>query len=886
VVSNDGGGDDRARQAAASKRADPASPASDAGADDSGGEDDLPDLDEPVEVTEVAGTARRSQTATLVAGDLLAQRYQIEQQLGEGGSGTVFRAWDRALGELVAVKVLHPQRARERSWIKRLAREVKVARAIRHPNVCRVFELGHADGFWFVTMELGTAGTLRERLRAHAPGPDGPTATPLRPLAQRLSDIQQLCAGLGAIHAIGFTHRDVTPQNVLVMTDDRLIVTDFGLAIEHGAHTTVMGGTPAYMPPEAARGARSDQRSDVFQLGMIAHEILTGIRPTWSSDGQEMVLVEPAADASTTELELLNLIAACLALDPAKRPATAVAVAGRLAAAEAAREANWFERLLRRARRLGRRHRRLLRVAVATLALAVIVRTVQVLSRPALCRGARAQIAGIWDDRRAEAVRRAFVGTGKAYAADAFTRVRTTLDLFSQDWVNMYTDACEATHLRGEQSPEVLDLRMTCLKARSNDLRALTDLFSSADEPLVARSVNAATGLAPVALCADVGVLRAVVPPPTNPEARARVDALRQTISELKALRVGGRFLEGSRRLPALVAAARALNYGPVLAEALQIEGDLGIWTRPPDQVASVFQEALLQAEASRHDRVLAEVAVDQASFFSVWDRFDELDHFVPRARATLTRIGGDERLESWLDTAIAIGLEKRKRYAESLSMHQRALALKQRALGDDHWDVALSLGNVAERLRSLGRYEEALARNTEAIARLEHALGPRHPDVALHLFNRGEIHLAQGQTALALADYQHALSIWQDALPADHQYLSYALTGIGRALIQEGKDLASAIGPLERARTLREAAQGAADLRAETTFALAQALWMTGRDRARAVRLAEDARALYDDAHSDERARVAAMLNTWRGGGPPLPRYRKSAKASTSPAP
>jgi tetratricopeptide (TPR) repeat protein len=219
--------------------------------------------------------------------------------------------------------------------------------------------------------------------------------------------------------------------------------------------------------------------------------------------------------------------------------------------------------------------------------------------------------------------------------------------------------------------------------------------------------------------------------------------------------------------------------------------------------------------------------------------------------------------------------------------MHQRALALKQRALGDDHWDVALSLGNVAERLRSLGRYEEALARNTEAIARLERALGPRHPEVALHLFNRGEIHLAQGQTELALADYQHALSIWQDALPADHQYLGYPLTGIGRALIQEGKDVASAIGPLERALTLREAAQGGADLRAETTFALAQALWVTGRDRARAIRLAEGARALYDDAHSEERARVAAMLNTWReGDGPPLPRYRRSAKASTSPAP
>jgi tetratricopeptide (TPR) repeat protein len=277
---------------------------------------------------------------------------------------------------------------------------------------------------------------------------------------------------------------------------------------------------------------------------------------------------------------------------------------------------------------------------------------------------------------------------------------------------------------------------------------------------------------------------------------------------------------------------------------------------------------------------------VDEASFLSYWGRFDELDRFVPRARATLTRIGGDQLLESWLDTAIAIGLEKRKRDAESLVMHQRALALKQRILGNDHWDTALSMGNVAERLRALGRNDEALAQNDEAITRLERALGPRHPDVALHLFNRGEIHLARGDAKLALADYQHALAVWRDALPADHPYLAYALTGIGRALIQEGNDVASAIAPLERALALREVARNAPDLRAETTFALARALWLTGRDRARAVRLGETARGLYDDAHAEERARVEQELTHWRGGDAAAARQRTSAKTSTSPAP
>ena len=124
------------------------------------------------EHTVTTGAARLKPAAVVAIqpGVVLDSRYQIEAVLGEGGSGTVFRAWDRVLGEPVAVKILHPARAAEKSWIKRLAREVKVARAIRHPNVCRVFELGHADGHWFVTMELATGGSLRAQLR-EGPGP-------------------------------------------------------------------------------------------------------------------------------------------------------------------------------------------------------------------------------------------------------------------------------------------------------------------------------------------------------------------------------------------------------------------------------------------------------------------------------------------------------------------------------------------------------------------------------------------------------------------------------------------------------------------------------------------------------------------------------------------
>ena len=817
------------------------------------------------ESTAVVGAARLRTTTAIAPGTVLAERYQIENRLGEGGSGTVFRAWDRMLGEVLAVKILHPQRARERSWIKRLAREVKVARLIRHPNVCRVFELGHADGHWFVTMELAPEGSLRDRLQ-RAAAASAPGAPSLRPLADRLSDIRQLCAGLGAIHAVGITHRDVTPQNVLVMADGRLILTDFGLATARGDKTTVIGGTPAYMPPEAARGDHSDQRSDVFQLGMIMHEVLTGVRPKWTADGARLQLVEPTANASAPEIELARVVAACVEPDPARRPPTALAVAGRLAAAEAAREAMLPVRLIGRLQRFGRRHARLLKVGAAALALVVVARTAQWLSRPPLCEGGPAHIAGIWDTPRAEAVRRAFVATKKDYAPASFARVRAILDDFSRDWIRMYTDACEATQLRGEQSAEVLDLRMSCLNDRTRDLRALTDLLSSPDGEVVARSINAASGLTPVAVCGDVSVLRAVVPPPVNPETRAKVERLRQWISDVKALHAAGRYVDGARRVQGLVVAARALGYEPLLAEALQIEGELDMWTSSPDVAVSVMNEALLHAEASRHDRVLAEVAVYETNLLTLSRRFEELDRLVPRARATLARIGGDPRLEAWVDTAVADSLQKRDRYDEALAMDRQALALMTKALGKDHWEVALSLGNIAQKLHLLGRDEEALVENGKTIDVLERALGAEHPDLALHLSNRGEIHLALGSAMLARADFERALSIWKGDLPPDHLYLSYALTGLGRARLAEG-NAREAIPPLARALAIREGAHADAELRAETKLALAEALWTADDDRPRAIRLAEAARDQFPDARAADRQRAVEVLAKWRGG-------------------
>jgi serine/threonine protein kinase len=279
----------------------------------------------------------RWEAVSLKAGAVLESRYKIEAAIGEGGSGEVFRAWDRVLGEPVALKILRPDHARDKSWIRRLAREVKVGRAIRHPNVCRVFDLSHVGHHWFVSMELASGGSLRDALHTLR----------ARPLADRLTDARAICAGLAAIHAVGITHRDVTPQNVLRMGDGRLMLSDFGLAVE-GGDSTVQGGTPRYMPPETAMGQRPDQRSDVWQLGWILHEVIFDGPPEWRSSSRGIVLEQPrAASLSPLQRELARLVRRCLAASPADRPANAIEVSARLAAAEPALARSllgWFER--------------------------------------------------------------------------------------------------------------------------------------------------------------------------------------------------------------------------------------------------------------------------------------------------------------------------------------------------------------------------------------------------------------------------------------------------------------------------------------------------------------------------------------------------------------
>jgi eukaryotic-like serine/threonine-protein kinase len=207
----------------------------------------------------------------LTQGSLLAQRYEILRLVGHGGMGRVYEAQDRVLEERVAIKVLRPQFAREPDMARRFLSEVRLARRITHPNVCRLHEYGESDGIRYLCMELVDGVNLKDVLR-----------TRRLPEAEAYTVSEAAAEGLAAVHAQDVIHRDFKTANIMVDTRGQVKVMDFGIAKELGSESTGISmaghvlGTPEYMSPEHAQGGRLDFRSDIYALGCVVFEIFTG----------------------------------------------------------------------------------------------------------------------------------------------------------------------------------------------------------------------------------------------------------------------------------------------------------------------------------------------------------------------------------------------------------------------------------------------------------------------------------------------------------------------------------------------------------------------------------------------------------------------------------
>src|SRR6266404_478891 len=264
-------------------------------------------------------------------GTVLAGRYEIIALLGQGGMGAVYKARDTELDRFVALKLIRPELARNPEILRRFKQELILARQVTHKNVIRIFDLGQSDGIKFITMDFVEGQNLRELLLERGKFP----------AEQAARVMLQICRALEAAHTEGVIHRDLKPQNVMLSPDGRVYVMDFGIArsayLPGMTQTGALIGTPEYMSPEQARGEKLTERSDLFSLGVIFYELLTGKSP-YPADAPLGTLwkrlqdkAKPPAEIDATVPKALNdIVMSALEIEPEKRLSSAREMAQQL----------------------------------------------------------------------------------------------------------------------------------------------------------------------------------------------------------------------------------------------------------------------------------------------------------------------------------------------------------------------------------------------------------------------------------------------------------------------------------------------------------------------------------------------------------------------------
>lgn len=252
-------------------------------------------------------------------GERLGSRYRIVARLGKGGMGEVYRADDLELGQSVALKFLPERVVADESWLRRFRNEVRTARQVAHPNVCRIYDIGQEDGHVFLTMEYVEGEDLSGVLRRLG-----------RPSPEKAIEIaRQICLGLAAAHDAKILHRDLKPANIMIDDRGRVRITDFGLAgfLDELDGIEARAGTPAYMAPEQLADGAVSVRSDIYALGLVLHKLFTGERVFDTNDVKE--LKRRRSNASITKLSsqsegidqsVARVIERCLEEDPGQRP--------------------------------------------------------------------------------------------------------------------------------------------------------------------------------------------------------------------------------------------------------------------------------------------------------------------------------------------------------------------------------------------------------------------------------------------------------------------------------------------------------------------------------------------------------------------------------------
>jgi tetratricopeptide (TPR) repeat protein/predicted Ser/Thr protein kinase len=700
-------------------------------------------------------------------------RHTVLNKLGAGGMGVVYAAYDPELDRKVAIKLM---RVADDEFVDttaaaeaqaRFLREAQAMARVDHPNVISVYDVGTFVGQVYIAMEFVDGQTLGDWARVEG-----------RTWKDILDAYRSAGEGLSAAHDVGLVHRDFKPDNALIGHDGRVRVLDFGLvrsldeaveAVQQDAPAASMTastltrvgavmGTPAYMSPEQFAGEVVDARSDQFSFFVSLWDGLFGERPFSGSTFAELAAsvtsgkTRPMPKSPPIPTFVRRAIARGLAAKPDERFASM-----REVLAELARDPARNMRLLAGGA--------MLIAAVGAAAVSSSKPTRIVVEGPK-CEAGDDRLSARWGPEQRDAVRSAFEATEVVYASRSFDAVNARFDEWGDAWAGMYVDACEATHVRGEQSELMLDRRMGCLDDRLDELEMTVAVLSDADAAMMPKAVQAAFGLEAVDRCADTERLLAQIEPPSDPAVREEVDSIRKQIAKVRATYQAGRFGPGLELATATRKRAEATDYDPIIADALYHEGSLLVAAGKYEESEAPLERAFDLALASGDDDVMTRsAAVLTTSIGTRLGRIAEGMRWSNHAQAAVTRFGDEGDILSRVINSRATLLGRDGKHEEAQRLSVAALEVRRKALGDDHPYTGFMHLNLGIGYVRLHRPEDAIASLRTALSILEPKLGAEHPHV---LANRNAI----GVAARTLGDFDLAVEMSQASFDAQRRVL------------------------------------------------------------------------------------------------------------------
>lgn len=773
-------------------------------------------------------------------------RYVILDRLGLGGMGVVYRAFDPDLDRRIALKLV---RSVSKDTTARLLREGQALAKVSHPNIVQVFDVGEYGDTVFIAMELIEGKNLHEWTKESQPD--------WRTLLGYLIDAGR---GLAAAHAAGLVHRDFKPHNVIVGTDGRVRVLDFGVARkaiwtgEEGADEesdepststplprimpSRLTGTWGYMAPEQRKKQVLDARADQFAFGVSAWELLHGQRPFEAETQHEYAeaaaagrVRQPPAN-NPTPVWVRRVLLRTLSPNPDDRYRSMDDVLTALTTDPTRRRWEYVTAGI-----------------VISVAAAATFAISSLGSGSSPCEDATRHMDGVWDAGLAARLDSAFRASGASFGADAAAKVRVALDRTRDKWVTMHREACRATRITGEQSTALLDLRMGCLDRRKKEIGALvTQLVTSPDAARVAAAVEAVAQLPAIDACADRDALASVIPLPPDPARRADIEAARDELAAINALLATGQWPDARSRAERVSARAKQLDFAPLVAEAGFARGlaerhagsfptaetalteaaqaaarahldDIAarVWAelawvvgyeeeRAPEGLAfaSAAEAATLRASGSSLE--IAQVAHTRATILLAKGDHPAALKEAERALALIANGAPEADFETAdMLTTLAMVRSEQGDYRAAEAAHRQALARRKAALGDAHPKVADSLDNLGVVLFHQGAFAEAKANYEQALALRLAALGPGHRDVGTSHNNLGGLAMDTGDAKGAAAHLETALAIYEKALGPTHADLAIPLSNLGELAARRG-DFAQSLAYCTRALGIDEA--------------------------------------------------------------------------------